>query len=373
MNVPKTQRAAVKQGSGSDSKVFVQEVPVQEPGPNQILVKINYSGLCASDKSLLHDEWSFKMTEAAHGIAGHEGAGVVVAVGSNVQDLWQVGNRAGIKWIASVCHKCEFCTNGQDECHCPKQINSGFTAPGTFQEYVLTSARYATRLPDGVKDEEAGPIMCGGVTAYVACKRSAVKPGQWIVIPGAGGGKHLRSYLSMMACSLILGLGHFGVQYARAMGMRVIAIDGGDSKRGLCLKLGAEKFIDFTTTSDIAAEVMKITSYGAHGVIVFAATRAGYEQAPHLLRPGGTMVCVGLPQDSTIIAGASPVMMCLRRLNVVGSVVGTLKDVEEALDFTARGLVHPILTRGGLEDINKFLDDMNAGKLAGRAVIKIAA
>ncbi|KAI4907682.1 hypothetical protein J4E90_009088 [Alternaria incomplexa] len=259
MQLPKTQKAAIKQGTGDNATITIKEIPVPEPAPDQILVKINYSGLCASDKSLLHDEWDFKMAECTKGIAGHEGAGIVVAVGANVQDLWQIG------------------------------------------------------------------------------------------------------------------LGHFGVQYARHMGMRVIAIDGGDAKRDLCLSLGAERFIDFTTCSDITSEIMKITTYGAHGVIVFAATKAGYEQAPNLLRPNGTMVCVGLPKDSSIIAGASPILMCLKRLNVVGSVTGTLKDVEEALDFTSRGLVHPILTHGGLEDIDRFCADMNAGKLAGRAVIKIAA
>lgn len=325
MELPKTQKAAIKQGSGDSATIAIKEIAVPQPSPDQILVKINYSGLCASDKSLLHDEWSFRMADSTNGIAGHEGAGSVVAVGSNVQDLWQVGNRAGIKWIASICRKCEFCTNGQDECACPKQLNSGLTIAGTFQEYCLTDARYATKLPDGVKDEEAGPIMCGGVTAYTACKRSKVLPGQWIVIPGAGGG-----------------LGHFGVQYAKHMGMRVIAIDGGDEKRDLCLKLGAEKFIDFTTCSDIVSEVMKITTYGAQGVIVFSATKAGYEQAPHLLRPNGTMVCVGLPKDQTVVAGAPPILMCLKRLNIVGSVVGTLKDVEEVcfiqLMWFSRGL-----------------------------------
>ncbi|KAF2015631.1 alcohol dehydrogenase [Aaosphaeria arxii CBS 175.79] len=359
MGIPSTQRAAVKVGEGDSAKVEVKSIEVPQPAPDQILVKINYSGLCASDKSLLHDEWSFSgvsMQPQTHGVAGHEGAGVVVAVGSDVKDLWKEGDRAGIKWIASVCRKCEFCTNGVDECHCPKQINSGFSIAGTFQEYALTDARYATRLPDGVKDEEAGPIMCGGVTAYVACKRSAVKPGQWIVLPGAGGG-----------------LGHLAVQYAKAMGMRVIAVDGGDAKRDLCLKLGAEKFVDFTTVKDVQAEIMKITTYGAHGVVVTAASKAGYDTAPQLLRPGGTMVAVGLPKDSSVIAGAHPLLLCLKKLNVVGSVVGTLKDVEEALDFTARDLVHPILTRGNLEDINGFLDDLNAGKLAGRAVIKVAA
>ena len=175
-----------------------------------------------------------------------------------------------------------------------------------------------------------------------------------------------------MVADTLPSLGHFGVQYAKAMGMRVIAIDGGDAKRELCMKLGAEAFIDFTATADIPAEVTKITSYGAHGVIVFSATKAGYEQAPHLLRPGGTMVCVGLPKDSTVVAGAHPIMMCMKKLNVVGSVVGTLKECDEALDFTARGLVRPILTHGGLEDINRFCEEMNAGKLVGRAVIKIA-
>jgi propanol-preferring alcohol dehydrogenase len=151
---------------------------------------------------------------------------------------------------------------------------------------------------------------------------SGVTPGQWLVIPGAGGG-----------------LGHFCIQYAKAMGMRVIAIDGGDEKRDLCLKLGAEVFIDFKTTKDITAEVMKITKYGAHGVIITAATRAAYETAPNYLRPNGTAVAVGLPQDPTVIAGAPPMAVALRRLKIVGSVTGSMKDVEEALDFTARGLV----------------------------------
>lgn len=154
--------------------------------------------------------------------------------------------------------------------------------------------------------------------------------------------------------------------------MRVIAIDGGNEKRDLCKKLGAEEFIDFQTTKDIAAEVMRITTYGAHAVLVTAASKEAYEGAPGLLRPGGTVVAVGLPTDPTVLAGAPPLMLCLRRLNIVGSVVGTLKDVEEALDFTARGLVHPILTKGTLDDVDKYCELMMAGKLSGRAVLKIS-
>ena len=198
--------------------------------------------------------------------------------------------------------------------------------------------------------------MCGGVTSYVACKRSRVRPGQWIVIPGAGGG-----------------LGHLAIQYAKAMGMRVIAIDGGEEKKKLCMGLGAEHFIDYTKSKDVPAEVMEITTYGAHGVIVTAATREGYATAPRLLRPRGTLVAVGMPTDPTIVAGASPLLLSMKVLNVVGTVTGTLKDVDEALDFTARGLVHPVLTHGTLHDLNDILDKMAAGKLAGRAVLKIAS
>lgn len=198
--------------------------------------------------------------------------------------------------------------------------------------------------------------MCGGVTAYVACKRSQVRPGQWIVLPGAGGG-----------------LGHLAIQYAKAMGMRVIAIDGGAEKQKLCLELGAEHFIDFTTTKDIPAEIMHITTYGAHGAVVTASSREGYATAPMLLRPGGTVVAVGIPTDMTIVAGAPPALLCMKRLNIVGTVTGTLKDVDEALDFTARGLVRPVLTHGTLHDLNDHIAKLKDGKIAGRAVVKIAA
>ena len=127
-NIPQEQQAAVRQGSGHDATAPVKTVPVpQEPGPGQILVKINWTGLCASDKSLLHDEWAafgVAMKDETNGIAGHEGAGEVIAVHPDVESLWKVGDRAGVKWVVSVCRECEFCTNGSDELQCPKQVSS---------------------------------------------------------------------------------------------------------------------------------------------------------------------------------------------------------------------------------------------------------
>jgi alcohol dehydrogenase, propanol-preferring len=121
--------------------------------------------------------------------------------------------------------------------------------------------------------------------------------------------------------------------------MRIIAIDHGSTKEELCRKLGAEEFIDFGTTKDVAAEVKRITGAGAHGVVVTAFTKEAYEVAPSLLRPQGTMVCVGLPHDGTTRPGALPSTLILGQLKIVGSVVGTMKDVDEILDLVVRGLV----------------------------------
>ena len=163
------------------------------------------------------------------------------------------------------------------------------------------------------------------------------------------------------------------IQYAKIMGMRIIAVDGGPEKETLCLSLGAEHFIDYTSSSDIRSEVQRITTYGAHAVVVFATVSQSYKTAPYLLRPGGTVVAVGIPADSTVMAGAPPGFLALRRLSIVGAVTGSLREVDEALDFVARGLVKPTLIHGTLYDIDKLFDKMSAGQLAGRAVIKISA
>ncbi|KAH7109787.1 hypothetical protein EDB81DRAFT_873918 [Dactylonectria macrodidyma] len=327
----------------------VYEIPQQQraavrPGPSQILVKITWGGVCGTDKSFLRNDGKdlgFFMKPESKGIAGHEGVGIVVAVGEDMQERWDIGDRAGIKWIASICGECEFCQES-DDIHCQNQNNSGYSWPGTFQEYCLADGQYFTKIPDGV-------------TAYAACKKSGVKPGQWIVIPGAGGG-----------------LGYLAVQYTRAMGMRVIAIDTGEHKRDLCAKLGAEAFIDFKTSQNVTTEVRNHTKFGAHGVLVIAASKEAFATAPSFLRPRGTIVAVGVATDPTVLAGTPPALLTMMQLRIVGSVAANLKEVEEAFDLFARGLVRPIVTEGKLEDLDSWIENLEVGKVAGRVVLHVS-
>lgn len=157
MGIPQTQRAAVVEQPGPDGKCVIKEIPVPVPNDDEILVKLSWSGLCHTDVHLIKGDWGNMGLNMTAKVSGHEGVGVVVSVGKNVK-RFQVGDRAGIKWVADTCGNCEFCTNGVDELHCAQQLNSGATTEGTFQQYVTTSGRYATKIPAGVSDEEAGPV-----------------------------------------------------------------------------------------------------------------------------------------------------------------------------------------------------------------------
>lgn len=246
-------------------------------GPNDVLIKLNATGICYSDiHYMLNDLPVPKMSDFGVRSPGHEGAGVVVKLGSNVTN-WKVGDRAGIKPAYDACFNCELCWSGR-ETYCDDSPQIGLQFPGSYQQYVLSPARYTSRIPDGVDDFVAGPIMCSGSTIYCSLKESGLKPGDWAVFPGAGGG-----------------VGHMGVQLAKAMGMRVVGVDGGDDKRDLCLKLGCEAFVDFTKVKDVAKEVVKICDgKGAHGVFVTATSAGAYASAPLMTRISGRVMCVGL-------------------------------------------------------------------------------
>ncbi|MGW0785944.1 alcohol dehydrogenase AdhP [Streptomyces sp. NPDC002913] len=329
------------------SPLVVEDVELPAPGPGQALVKVLYSGVCHTDLHAAQGDWPVKPTVPF--IPGHEGVGEVVAVGDGVSRL-KAGDTVGNAWFWSACGQCEFCETGR-ETLCPDQRNGGYSVDGSFGQYMLVDAAYAPVIPPGVDLSAVAPILCAGVTVYKGLKESEVKPGQWVLISGIGG------------------LGHIAVQYARAMGMRVVAVDVSDEKCALARRHGAELAVNALTVPDPAAAIQEFTGGGVHGGLVTAVNGAAFSQAVGALRRGGTLSLVGLPPEQFPLDIFSTVLF---GLTVRGSIVGTRADLSEAIDFFARGLIEPTYTVRPLADINEILAEMTAGRIDGRVVMDMS-
>ena len=336
-----TMTAAVVHELGAG--LSVEDVPVPRPGPGQALVKLISSGVCHTDLHAVQGDWPVKPSPPF--IPGHEGVGTVVALGEGVTDL-AIGQLVGNAWLWSACGTCQYCRTGW-ETLCEQQQNGGYSVDGSFGQYMLVDSRFAARIPDGVDLVEVAPILCAGVTVYKGLKMTEARPGQWVVISGIGG------------------LGHIAVQYARAMGLRVAAVDVADDKLALATKHGAELVVNALV--DDPAEVVQRETGGAHGVLVTAVHPSAFGQAIGMARRGGTIVFNGLPPGDF----PAPIFeIVLKGLTVRGSIVGTRQDLEEALDFYARGQVHPTVSTRGLGEINTVFDEMRHGAIDGRVVIR---
>ncbi|MFM9378085.1 alcohol dehydrogenase AdhP [Gordonia sp. VNK21] len=334
--------AAVVNEFGAPLEVTEIDMPV--PGPGQALVKLETSGVCHTDLHAAHGDWPVKPSPPF--VPGHEGCGRVVALGPGVTEL-KVGDLVGNAWLWSACGVCEYCRAGW-ETLCEDQQNGGYSVNGSFGQYMLVDARFAARIPDGLDPVEVAPILCAGVTVYKGLKVSQTRPGQWMVISGIGG------------------LGHIAGQYAKAMGMRVAAVDIADDKLALARELGAEVTVNAAEVDDVAAAVAEHTGGGAHGILVTAVHPQAFGQAIGMARRGGTIVFVGLPPGDF----PAPIFdVVLKGLTIRGSIVGTRQDMVEAIDFYARGLITPTVATTGLGEINEVFDRMEKGEIDGRMVI----
>ena len=338
----KTMKAAVVRAFGQPLRI--EEVPVPEVLPGQILVKVVATGVCHTDLHAASGDWPVKPHLPL--IPGHEGVGFVAAVGAGVRGVVE-GDRVGVPWLHTTCGHCEHCMSGW-ETLCDHQQMTGYTVNGSFAEYVLADPAYVARLPPDVGFPEIAPILCAGVTVYKGLKVLGCKAGDWVAISGIGG------------------LGHLAVQYARAMGFHVIAIDIDDRKLALAKSLGAHMTIN-ATDDDAVAQVQR-TIKGAHGVLVTAASRSAFAQALGMLHKRGTMSLVGLPPGDF----ALPIFdVVLNAKTVRGSIVGTRLDLMESMGFVAEGLVRTVFTEERLDDINAVFDRMRLGDIEGRVVIRI--
>lgn len=345
--IPEKQWAQVVEKTGGP--VSYKEIPVQKPGPDEVLVNIKYSGVCHTDLHAVNGDWPLPTKLPL--VGGHEGAGVVVARGELVTDV-EIGDHAGIKWINGSCLACDFCQQ-MDEPLCSKALLSGYTVDGTFQQYAIAKAAHVARIPKDVDLEAVAPILCAGITVYKGLKESGARPGQTVAIVGAGGG-----------------LGSIATQYAKAMGLKVIAIDGGEEKRKMCTeKLGASSFVDFQTSSNVVKDVQSATAdgLGPHAVLLVAVNEKPFQQAAEYVRPHGTVVAIGLPAGAYLRA---PVFeSVIRMITIKGSYVGNRKDTSEAIEFFREGLIKAPFKTVGLSELQKVYDLMHEGKIAGRYVV----
>jgi alcohol dehydrogenase, propanol-preferring len=342
MSIPKTMKAAVVEKFGAP--LVVREVPVPTPGPGQALVEIIASGVCHTDLHAADGDWPVKPTLPF--TPGHEGAGIVAALGSGVSHLKE-GDRVGIVWLHSACGHCEFCLSGW-ETLCLEQQNSGYSVNGSFAQFAVAQADYLGRIPKNLSFVDAAPILCAGVTTYKGLKETDARPGEWVVISGVGG------------------LGHVAIQYAKAMGLHVAAVDLGPEKMALARKLGAEITID-AKTQDPPAEIQKQIG-GAQGILVTAVSTIAFKQAIGMLRRGGTCVLNGLPPGEFPVSIFDIVLNCY---TIRGSIVGTRLDLEEALAFAAEGKVKATIETLPLESVNDVFDRLRTGKVNGRVVLGI--
>jgi alcohol dehydrogenase, propanol-preferring len=339
-----TMRAAVVHEFGRP--LTIEEVPIPVPGPGEVLVKVMATGVCHTDLHAGDGDWPVK--PALPFIPGHEGAGLVAAIGPGVTTVRE-GDAVGIAWLHDACGACEFCLTGW-ETLCPAQRNSGYSVNGTFAEYAIASAAYVAHLPPHPDFGALAPILCAGVTTYKGIRETEARPGEWIVISGIGG------------------LGHIAVQYAKAMGLRVIAVDVTDDKLALARSLGAEVVVNGRARNAIG-DVLRQTDGGAQGVLVTAVSIPAFGQALQMVRRKGTVSLVGLPPGDF----PTPIFdVVLKRITIRGSIVGTRQDLAEALTFAAAGQVRAHIHRRSLADINDVFNALKAGTVDGRIVLEMA-
>jgi len=322
--------------------LHLEGIAFSDPSPGEILAQMKASGVCHTDLHAVDGDWPIKPLLPF--IPGHEGVGVAVKVGRDVRNVKE-GDRVGLPWLRAACGQCEWCLTGW-ETLCPKAVYGGYTANGSFADYVLAPAAYVAHIPNSLSDIDAAPILCAGVTMWKALKETEAQPGQWVAISGVGG------------------LGQLGVQYAVAMGLQVIAIDIDPEKLPVAKRMGAE--ITLNAKQDDVVKTVQSEIGGAHGVVVTAVSLSAFTQAIDITRRKGTCVLVSLPPGEF----PTPIFdVVLKRITIRGSLVGTRADLQDCLSIAAHRNIRSHAQTEPLEKVNHTLDDLRQGKIKGRVVL----
>jgi alcohol dehydrogenase, propanol-preferring len=342
----KTMQAAVLRKIGTP--LAIEDLPIPEPGAGDLLIRVVACGVCHSDLHAVDGDWTPLPTLPL--IPGHEVAGYVAGLGAGVSG-YAVGDAVGVPWMYSACGSCELCLAGM-ETICKQAEATGYSKPGGYAQYMVAPAAFCGRLDAKTDFYAMAPILCAGVTTYRGLKRTGARPGQWMTVFGVGG------------------LGHIAIQYARAMGLRVAAVDIADDKLAHATALGAELVINGRERDP--GKAIQAAIGGSHGAVVTAVSPTAFEQSMTVLRPGGTVSFIGLPGGDRDMIRASISGLVNTELTARGSNVGTRADLAEAVDFAARGLVTAKIEKQPLGAVNEIFERMRAGTIVGRVVLAIA-
>ncbi|MFD0313612.1 alcohol dehydrogenase AdhP [Streptomyces flavalbus] len=337
-------KAAVVRAFGEP--LVIEDRPDPEPGPGEVLIRVEASGLCHTDIHAAHGDWPVKPNPPF--VPGHEGVGLVERLGEGVTHL-TVGQRVAVPWLGRACGRCEHCRTGW-ETLCEQQINTGYGCDGGYAEKMLAWADFAQPVPDGVSALDAAPLTCAGVTTYKALKVAQVQPTQLVAISGVGG------------------LGHLALQYAKIAGATVAAIDVTDEKLELAAELGADLVID-ARKEDVGA-VLKQHG-GAHAAIALAVNESAFEAAYTGLRRGGKLVMVALPAHGTVRVPIFDTV--LNGTSVIGSIVGTRQDLAEVFQLHAAGRTRVVRESRPLSAVNECIEEVLRGDVRARIVFDLGA
>ncbi|HZI44156.1 MAG TPA: alcohol dehydrogenase AdhP [Ilumatobacter sp.] len=324
----------------------IEDRPLPEPAANQVLVRLEASGLCHTDIHAAHGDWVIKPTPPF--VPGHEGIGIVQAVGSGVR-ADQVGQRVAVPWLHTACGRCKYCVSGW-ETLCLSQSCTGYTVDGCYGEFVLADADFVVQVPRSIDPLEAAPLTCAGVTTYKAVKVSGARPSEVVAVFGVGG------------------LGHLALQYAKIAGATVVAVDVSEDKLTLAKSLGADLTINARTMRP--QDVMHDQFGGADVVITTAADAEPLRAAFESLCRHGRLVLVGLPADNEM---RLPVFeTVLGGISVIGSIVGTRRDLEEVFALHASGRTRVVYETRRLEQVNEAFAEVLAGQVDARLVFDLS-
>ena len=336
-----TMKAAVVPALGAPLEI--RDIAVPDPGPGQVLVRMETSGICHTDIHAAHGDWP--VTPQPPFVPGHEGIGIVEKLGAG-SGVRQAGDRVAIAWLGSACGRCRYCVSGR-ETLCETQQNSGYSVDGTYAEYAVADERYVVPVPDAVSSRDAAPLTCAGVTTFAAIKAADVQPGESVAVFGIGG------------------LGHLALQYARLRGAVVIAVDVEDEKLDLAIELGADHIVN-ARRCDPATAIHELG--GADVAVALAAAPDSFDQAFRSLNRGGRLVCVALPAHGTM---QIPIFdTVLGGISIIGSIVGTRQDLADVFALHAAGRTRVVAESRKLDEINTCFEEILAGRVPARLVIE---